>query len=105
MGVLNNTINFWNVTRFSPLHDAGGNEIVEGTMVPGKGNIDSSQCIWTMHAAGDGWTVLKFDVLLNPGMPAPQSLIDEQLRDSAMDVVNSIHDRAQGSRDFQPYSG
>jgi hypothetical protein len=58
-----------------------------------------------MHAAGAEWTVLKFDVLLRPGLPAPQSLIDEQLRDSAMDAVNSIHDRAQGSPGMVPYSG
>ncbi len=106
MGVLNNTITFWNVTRFAPLRRASqGEEILEGQMVPGKGNIDDSAAVWTLSAAGPGWTVLKFDVLLRPGVPAPQSLIDEQLRDSAMDVVNSIHDRAQGSNKFDPYSG
>jgi hypothetical protein len=105
MGVLNNTISFWNVTRFAPLRTTGSDEVLEGQMVPGKGNIDNSAVIWTLHPVGDGWTVLKFDVLLDPGLPAPQSLIDEQLRDSAMDAVNSIHDRVQGSKDFLPYSG
>jgi hypothetical protein len=106
MGVLNNTLTFWNVTRFAPLRVTPAlGEVVEGQMVRGKGNIDDSAAVWTMHAAGSGWTVLKFDVLLRPGMPAPQSLIDEQLRDSAMDVVNSIHDRVQGTRDILPYSG
>jgi hypothetical protein len=105
MGVLNNTISFWNVTRFQPPKTAGSDEVIEGKMVPGKGNIDNSQVIWTIHAVGEGWTVLKFDVLLNPGLPAPQSLIDEQLRDSAMDAVNSIHDRVQGNKDFVPFSG
>jgi len=106
MGVLNNTISFWNVTRFAPLHATpDGHEIIEGQMVPGKGNIDDSAIVWTLHSAGPEWTVLKFDVLLRPGLPAPQSLIDEQLRDSAMDAVNSIHDRTQGSKDILPYSG
>jgi hypothetical protein len=106
MGVLNNTLTFWNVTRFAPLRVVPSvGEVLEGHMVPGKGNIDDSAALWTLHAAGAGWTVLKFDVLLRPGMPAPESLIDEQLRDSAMDVVNSIHDRAQGTKDILPYSG
>ena len=106
MGVLNNTVTFWNVTRFSPLRVAPPvGEILEGRMVHGKGNIDDSAAVWTMRALGPGWTVLKFDVLLRPGVPAPQSLIDEQLRDSAMDVVNSIHDRAQGTQEILPYSG
>ncbi len=106
MGVMNNTIKFWNVTRFSPLHtQPDGSEVVEGRMVPGKGNIDDCSTVWTIKSAGNGWTVLKFDILLNPGLPAPQSLIDEQLRDSAMDAVNSVHERAQGSKDILPYSG
>jgi hypothetical protein len=103
MGVMNNTIQFWNVTRFQPPKPAPGGEIIEGQMVRGKGNIDDSVTMWTLHSAGNDWTVLKFDVLLRPGLPAPQSLIDEQLRDSAMDAVNSVHDRAQGSKDFVPY--
>jgi hypothetical protein len=99
MGVLNNTLTFWNVTRFAPIRRAPqGEEVLEGQMVPGKGNIDDSAAVWTMSATGAEWTVLKFDVLLRPGVPAPQSLIDEQLRDSAMDAVNSIHDRAQGTK-------
>jgi hypothetical protein len=97
MGVLNNTLTFWNVTRFAAVRRAPeGGEIVEGQMVQGKGNIDDSAAMWTMSSAGPDATVLKFDVLLRPGVPAPQSLIDEQLRDSAMDVVNSIHDRLEG---------
>jgi hypothetical protein len=106
MGVLNNTLKFWNVTRFAPLRVQGeGTEVVEGQMVHGKGNIDDSATVWTMHSVAPEWTVLKFDVLLSPGIPAPQSLVDEQLRDSAMDAVNSIHRRAQGSEGVQPYSG
>lgn len=106
MGVMNNTLKFWNVTRFAPIRvQPEGIEVLEGQMVQGKGNIDDSATVWTMHAAGPEWTVLKFDVLLNPGLPAPQSLIDEQLRDSAMDAVNSIHRRAQGSTSIPPYPG
>jgi hypothetical protein len=106
MGVMNNTLKFWNVTRFAPLRvEPQGAEVLEGQMVHGKGNIDDSAAVWTLHPVGAEWTVLKFDVLLRPGLPAPQSLIDEQLRDSAMDVVNSIHDRAQGTKDILPYSG
>ncbi|MGH7296446.1 MAG: hypothetical protein ACRELB_16030, partial [Polyangiaceae bacterium] len=34
MGVMNNTIKFWNVTRFAPLKvEAPGTEVVEGQMV------------------------------------------------------------------------
>jgi hypothetical protein len=106
IGVLNDMISFWDVTRFSPLRaEAAGNEVVEGKMVPGKGNIDDSVIIWSMHPAGDDWTVLKFDALLRPGVPAPQSLIDGTLRESAMHTVESVRDGLQDHPGMQPYHG
>jgi hypothetical protein len=107
MGVLNNAIVMWTVTRFAPprADAAAGGDVIEGRMVPGKGNIDDEAAIWTVRAAGPEWTILKFDLMLRPSIPAPESLIDEQTRDSANDAVDSIHDRAQGSKGILPYAG
>jgi hypothetical protein len=44
-------------------------------------------------------------MLLKPGLPAPQSAIDEELRDSARYAVDSIHDRAQGTKEFAAWPG
>lgn len=105
MGVLNNALAIWSVIRFAPPeHTPAGAEVIEGRMLQGKGNIDDSVLVWTVRSAGPEWTVLKLDFLLRPGLPVPQSLVDEQLRDSAMDAVNSLHDRAQGSKEILPYS-
>lgn len=105
MGVLNNMFHLWDVTRFAPPRPDGGDEIVEGRKISGQGNIDDAVLAWRLHPVGSDWTVLKFDLLLDPGIPgAPKSLVEEQLRDSAMDAVNSIHDRAQGNKDFVAYA-
>ena len=74
-------------------------------MVPGKGNVEDMNVVWTMHALDSGWTVLKLDLLLKPGLPAPQSAIDEELRDSARYAVDMIHDRAQGTSKVGPWPG
>jgi hypothetical protein len=105
IAVLNDMISFWNVTRFAPLRQEPGIEVIEGRMVPGKGNIDDSVIKWTIHSAGDEWTVLKFDALLRPGVPAPQSLIDNTLRESAVHTVESVRDRLQATKGVEPYSG
>ncbi len=104
IGVLNDLVSFWNITRFAPLRQEPGEEIIEGHMVPGKGNIDDSVVKWTLHSAGDDWTVLKFDALLRPGLPAPQSLIDNTLRESAVHTVESVRDRLQGAAGVQTYA-
>jgi hypothetical protein len=105
IGVMNNVLTLWSVIRFAPPRPTpAGDEVVEGEMVQGKGNIANAVLVWTLHPVGPEWTVLKFDMLLRPGVPAPQSVIDDQLRGSAMDAVNSIHDRAQGSPEIVPYT-
>ncbi len=106
IAVLHDMVLLWDVTRFSPpRRDAPGLETLEGRMVPGKGNVEDMNVVWTMHALDSGWTVLKLDLLLKPGLPAPQSAIDEELRDSARYAVDMIHDRAQGTSNVGPWPG
>jgi hypothetical protein len=106
IAVMHGMVSLWNVTRFAPPKQVSpGVEVVEGKMVPGKGNVKDVDVVWTMRSISPEWTILKFDLLMKPDMPAPQSAIDEELRDSALYAVDAIHDRAQGSCGIAPYSG
>jgi hypothetical protein len=99
IGVLHDIVTLWDVTRFSPIREvAPGLEVLEGRMLPGRGNVRDMNAVWTMRALDDEWTLLKFDLLLKPGLPAPQFIVDETLRDAARDAVDLIHFRAQGTR-------
>jgi hypothetical protein len=99
ISVMNGVLALWNVSRFEPPHEtAPGVEVISGRMIPGRGNVEDMDVWWTLRSLDDQWTVLKFDINLKPGLPAPQWVLDEELRDSAMFAVDSIHDRAQGSR-------
>jgi hypothetical protein len=104
--VLHGLVTLWSVTHFKPPQAVSpGTEIVEGRMVPGKGNIDDLHVVWTMRAIDEQWTVLKADMLIKPGLPAPQWALDEELRDSAMFGVDSVHDKAQGRGGIDPWNG
>jgi hypothetical protein len=106
IAVMHDMVLLWDVTRFGPVrHEGTDVEVVEGRMVPGKGNVEDFDVVWTMHALGPAWTVLKCDLLLKPNLPAPQAAVDEELRDSAMIAVDVIHDRAQGSPGVGPWPG
>jgi hypothetical protein len=96
--VMGGMVTLWDVTRFAPPKAVGpGVDVIEGRMLPGKGNVEDVDVIWTLRALDVDWTVLKFDVLLKPGLPVPQWAMDIELRDSATCAVDAIHDRAQGS--------
>jgi hypothetical protein len=106
IAILHGVVTLWDVARFTPVEELSpGVERVEGRMVHGKGNVEDMHVMWTMRALNDEWTVLKLDMLLKPGLPAPQSAIDEELRDSARYAVDSIHDRAQGTKNFAAWPG
>lgn len=106
IAVMHGVLMLWNVTRFAPPRSvAPGVEVVEGKMVPGKGNVEDLRVLWTMHAIDPEWTVLKADLLLKPGLPAPQSAVDEELRDACLDAVDAVHDRAQGSHAIERWPG
>jgi len=99
IGVLHDIVTLWDVTRFAPVREiAPGVEVLEGRMVPGRGNVRDMNAVWTMRALNDEWTLLKFDLLLKPRLPAPQFVVDETLRDAARNAVDLIHDRTQGTR-------
>lgn len=87
------TIEFHEVMRFTPARNEGGSHILEGRGV--KGDMDRGHTRFTIKPLDDKRSVLVVDVLLVPKIPAPQVLIDEELRDGAEDFVNGIRDRAQ----------
>jgi hypothetical protein len=94
--IMHGVVTLWDVIRFGPIRTtAVGTEQVEGRLV--KGNVKDADVILTLRSIEPNWTLLKFDLLLLPNIPAPQSAIDEELRDAAIQAVDAIHDRAQGN--------
>ena len=100
--IMHGMLTLWNVMRFSELKAVAADYcIVEGWFV--KGNVRAANVAWTVKRVDDEWTILKFDLLMLPNLPAPQSAIDEELRDAAMDAVNGVHDHAQGNNHADAY--
>jgi hypothetical protein len=77
------------VTRFSPPRNVQGADIVEGTFV--KGNIKSMHIVLSVRPGPDEKSsVMVCDLVLLPGVPAPQSALDEELRDACGDAINAV---------------
>jgi hypothetical protein len=88
--IMKGLVTIWYVTRFpAPRPAAGGGEIVEGRFV--KGNIKGMHIAFTVRPApAPDRTVLVCDLLLSPSVPAPQSAVDEELRDACGDAVKAV---------------
>jgi hypothetical protein len=87
--IMRGMITLWYVTRFPPSRPAGGGDVLEGTFV--KGNIKGMHIAFTVRAGTDDKSsVLTCDLILRPNIPAPQSALDEELRDACGDAINSL---------------
>jgi len=88
------TFELHEVMRFSPLRPNGGGFVLEGRGI--QGDMKQGHTVITIKPVDDKHALLQVDILLVPSIPAPQSFIDEELRDGAQDFVNGLKDRSQG---------
>lgn len=87
--IMKGAVVIWYVTEFAPPKAVGNDNVIEGTFV--KGNIKGMNIAWTIRpGADDKSTIMTCDLLLQPTVPAPQSALDEELRDACGDAINSV---------------
>lgn len=87
-------IEMYEVMRFGPLRASGTAQVLEARGV--KGDMKRGHTVITVKPIDAKHSLLEVDILLVPTLPAPQSYVDEELRDGAQDFVNGLKDKAQG---------
>lgn len=88
-------IELYEVMRFAPPRVAGNAQVIEARGV--KGDMKRGHTVITVKPVDATHSLLSVDILLVPTLPAPQSYVDEELRDGAYDFVNGLRDKAQGT--------
>lgn len=86
-------IELYEVMRFSPLKASGAVHTLEARGI--KGDMRRGHILMSVRPVDATHSVLEIDVSLVPLLPAPQSYVDEELRDGALAFVNGLRDRAQ----------
>ena len=90
------TIELYEVMRFSPDRASGGTHTIEARGI--KGDMKRGHTIITVRPVDSKHSLITVDVLLVPTLPAPQSYVDEELRDGAEDFVDGLRDRSQPTK-------
>jgi hypothetical protein len=89
------TLDQWEIMRFGPDAAApGGGFVIEGRGI--QGSMKQGHLVITVTPVGERHTLLAIDLLLVPRFYAPRSMVEEELRDGALDLVNGMKTRAQG---------
>ena len=90
------TIELYEVMRFAPDRTVGTTHIIEARGI--KGDMKRGHTVITIKPVDAKHSLLSVDVLLVPVLPAPQSYVDEELRDGAEDFVDGLRDRSQPTK-------
>lgn len=85
---------FHEVMRFGSPRMNGAARVLEANGI--KGDMRQGHAVISVEPVDATHSLLLVDVLFVPNVPAPQFLIDEELRDGAGDFVNGLKDRSQG---------
>ncbi|AKU97609.1 hypothetical protein AKJ09_04273 [Labilithrix luteola] len=91
--IMKGIVTLWYVTRFPAPRPLDGGEVIEGNFV--KGNIKGMHIAFNVRPGADAKsTVVTCDLLLSLNIPAPQSNVDEELRDACGDALNALRARS-----------
>lgn len=87
--IMKGIFTIWYITRFPPSRPTSSGDVLEGTFV--RGNIRNMHIAFTVRPGPDEKSsVMVCDLALRPSVPAPQSALDEELRDACGDAINSV---------------
>ncbi len=83
----------WAVARIGkPVKDGDGEKIVAEYT---RGNVDDFRAVWRLRAVDAEHTIVRLEVLVDPKLPLPSSMITPELRYAADKAVTAVRDESQ----------
>ena len=91
--VMHGAATIWAVAKVAAPTQDGAWETVAARMV--KGNVSDFRAIWRLRPVDATHTILKIELLVDPDLPAPKSLVEYELKSAADRAVSSMRDHAE----------
>jgi ribosome-associated toxin RatA of RatAB toxin-antitoxin module len=91
--VMHGAATIWALAKVTAPSKDGAWESVAARMV--KGNVSDFRAIWRMKPVDATHTVLKLELLVDPNLPAPKSLVEYELKSAADRAVTAMRDHAE----------
>lgn len=83
----------WAELKIKP-HDVGATKVIEAKMT--KGNVDVLQAVWEITPFDDGRTLVAFQIIVDPDLPLPTSLVNAENAKTARKTIRALRERITG---------
>jgi ribosome-associated toxin RatA of RatAB toxin-antitoxin module len=91
--VMHGAATIWAVARIAAPAKEGDGEAITARMV--KGNVADFRAVWRLRPVDATHTILKLELLVDPNLPAPKSLVEHELQSAADRGVSAIREQAE----------
>ncbi|HEX7476822.1 MAG TPA: SRPBCC family protein [Polyangiales bacterium] len=88
LSVLNGARTLWAELKLRAHEGEGGTRVVEAKMM--KGNVSHFEAVWEVTALDAQHTLVAFQILVDPSLPLPSSMLSEENAKSARKTLRAL---------------
>lgn len=89
--IMNGAATIWAELKLRPKKTDGTTQIIEGTMT--KGNVKLFQAQWEITPQADGRTLVAVQMIVDPDLPVPSSILTSENQKSARKTIRALRDK------------
>jgi len=90
VSLMKGAASIWAELKIKP-RDVGTTKVIEATMT--KGNVDILQAVWEITPFDDGRTLVAFQIIVDPDLPLPTSLVNSENAKTARMTIRALRER------------
>lgn len=89
--IMNGAATIWAELKLRPKKTDGTTQVIEGTMT--KGNVKLFQAQWEVTPQADGRTLVALQMIVDPDLPVPSSILTGENQKSARKAMRALRDK------------
>ena len=89
--IMKGAAHIWAELKLKPRKSEGPTRVIEAKMM--KGNVDHMEALWEVTAVDDRRTLVTFEIIVDPNLPLPSSLISDENRKTARKTLRALRER------------
>jgi ribosome-associated toxin RatA of RatAB toxin-antitoxin module len=89
--IMNGAATIWAELKLRPKKSDGTTQVIEGTMT--KGNVKLFQAQWEVTPQADGRTLVALQMIVDPDLPVPSSILTGENQKSARKAMRALRDK------------
>lgn len=94
--IMKGAARIWAELKLKPRKSDGPTRVIEAKMM--RGNVDHMEALWQVTPVDDRRTLVTFEIIVDPDLPLPASLVSDENRKTARKTLRALRERLTSSK-------